>query len=275
MNLIQRIIKEIYLKIWKEHNSKSGNIHLSLDEAMLKKIPFFEDKVWLRPTKSDVERVREFSSNIYFKKSYLHDNLIKERPAVLIDIGGNIGLSSLSLVKEFKSIYKVISIEAEQKNYGLLQANFKLWKQKYPNIEWISIHGVATHSDDEKLIEDKSLNDLTGENSASGTFRYSASDVNEKDIQNAVSITSLFNQLDNSEKVIVKIDIEGGEEHLFKKNTEWIKRCLFLTAEVHDKFHPVMLNSSSKMIKTLVENDFAFVPADDVIHCYNRKIISF
>ena len=277
VNLIQRIRKQIYLRNWKVKNSKSGNIHLSIDQAVLKKIPFHKDKVWLRPTTSDVARVWEFSSNIYFRKSYLHDSLKKKSPTVLIDIGGNIGLSSLSLVNEFTSIKKVISIEAEEQNYGLLHANFKLWKEKYPGIEWNAIHGVATHSDDEKLVKDKSLNHLTGANSASGTFRYSTSDEDEKfvkDIQNSISIASLFSSIDDFEKIIVKIDIEGGEEHLFKSNTDWVKRCIFLTAEVHDSFHPVMLNASTKMIKTLVDNNFAFVPSDDVIHCYNRKIIT-
>ena len=137
------------------------------------------------------------------------------------------------------------------------------------------MNAIATHSSDEKLFKDKSLNDLTGVNSASGTFRYSASDgnfENTNELQNSISISELFNDIADSEKIIVKIDIEGGEEHLFKSNTGWIQRCLFITSEVHDKFHPVMLHSSTKMIKAIVDNDFAFVPANDVVHCYNRNL---
>ena len=276
-SFIQKIIRRSYLRIWAKQNSKSGNVHFGIDHASLKKIPFHKDKVWLRPTKSDIGRVSEFLRNIYFKNSYLHDRLKKKNPTVLIDIGGNIGLSSLSFIKEFKYIKKVISIEAEEKNFGILHANFNLWKEKYPNIEWIAMHGVATHSDGEKIVKDKSLNELTGTNSASGTFRYSTSDENktsDENIYNSISITSLFDSINTTEIVIVKIDIEGGEEHLFKSNIDWLRRCTFLTAEVHDKFHPVMLNSSTKMIQALVEYDFAFVPADDVIHCYNRKWVN-
>jgi len=276
-NIFQRIFRKIYLRIWKKLNSKAGNVHLSMDQATLKKIPFHNSKVWLRPTKSDVGRVSEFSSNIYFKKSYLHEMLKKKNPTVLIDIGGNIGLSSLSLINEFTSIKKVISIEAEEQNFGVLNANFDLWKEAHPDIEWIAVHGVATHSEDAKMVKEKSLNDLTGANSASGTFRYSTSVEESSSVQNfhnSISINSLIESLEKSANVIVKIDIEGGEEHLFKSNIDWLKRCIFLTAEVHDMFHPVMLNSSTNMIKAIVDNDFAFAPAHDVIHCYNRKILA-
>lgn len=277
VNLFQVILKKIYLIIWKKRNSKAGNVHLSIDQAVLKKIPFHNSKVWLRPTKSDVARASEFCSNIYFKKSYLHEILKEKKPTVLIDVGGNIGLSSLSLVNEFTSIKKVISIEAEEKNFGLLNANFALWREAYSDIEWIAIHGVATHSEGAKIVKEKSLNDLTGANSASGTFRYSASDEESPSVQNfhnSISINSLIESIDESENVIVKIDIEGGEEYLFKCNIDWLKRCAFITAEVHDRFHPVMIDSSTGMIKALVHNNFAFVPADDVIHCYNRKIVT-
>jgi len=276
-NIFKRIFRRIYLRIWKKLNSKAGNVHLSIDQAVLKKIPFHNSKVWLRPTTSDIGRVNEFTSNIYYKKSYLHEILKKQKPTVLIDVGGNIGLSSLSLINEFTSIKKVISIEAEEHNFGVLNANFDLWKEAHPDIEWIAIHGVATHSEDAKMVNEKSLNDLTGANSASGTFRYSTSVEECASIQkfhNSITINSLIKSLEKSENVIVKIDIEGGEEYLFKSNIDWLKRCIYLTAEVHDKFHPVMLNSSTHMIKALVDNNFAFVPANNVINCYNRKLLT-
>ncbi|MDC0495975.1 FkbM family methyltransferase [Planktomarina temperata] len=272
-----KLMSKIIVKVWRQLNSSAGNVHLSFDYAVIKKIPFHKDKVWLRPTTSDVGRVSEFCSNIYFRKSYLHERLKEKGPTVLVDIGGNIGLSSLSLVSEFKSIERVVSIEAEELNYELLKENFKLWEQKYPGIEWNAVHGVATHNDDKNLIKDKSLNDLTGSNSASGSFRYSTSSGDGKIInetQKSISMAEIFSKIGDFEKVIVKIDIEGGEEYLFKSNTDWLQRCMFLTAEVHDKFHPVMINSSTKMIKALVDHDFAFVPANDVIHCYNRKILT-
>ena len=94
----------------------------------------------------------EFTSNIYYKQNYLH-HLIKEaEPTVLIDIGANIGLSTLSFLTEFPSIKKVIAIEAEEKNFSVLDANFTFWKSQRPEVDWIAINGVATHSEEAKLV---------------------------------------------------------------------------------------------------------------------------
>lgn len=274
---INQIEKNAFLKIWRKRNMHQGNVHLSVDDATLQKIPFTEHSAMLRPTFSDVARVQEYLSNLYYHDNYLHKLLKEQKPTVLIDIGANIGLATLSLLNEFKFITKVVAIEAEDKNFSVLNANFNLWQTQRPEIEWIALHAVATHSEKEKLVRTSGLNDLKGGHSVSGTFRYTSNlktkKINE-DFEKVVSIKKLINDVTKNEKIIVKMDIEGGEEHLFKSNTEWLKRCHFFTCEVHDAFHPVMINSSTNMIKALVENNFAFMPRDFTLHCYNRKLIN-
>ena len=268
--------KGVFLEIWKKRNMDRGNVHLSINDAKLQKIPFTEHSAWLRPTFSDVARVSEYISNIYYRNSYLHKLLKKEKPTTLIDIGANIGLATLSLLNEFRFITKVIAIEAEEKNFSVLNANFKFWQTQRPEIEWIALNAVATHSDEEKLVRTLGLNDLKGGHSVSGTFRYASKKNTQKveaEYEKVASITNLINDLAENEKIIVKLDIEGGEEHLFQSNTEWLKRCHFLTCEVHDAFHPVMINSSTNMIKALVENNFAFMPTNFTLCCYNRDYI--
>ncbi len=94
--------KNIYFIVWEKKHSKKGNIHMPAKTAAIKKIPFRQEKVWLRPTMSDFSRVREFINEIYFEDCYLHSSLKAMKPNTLIDIGANIGLSSLSLMKEFE-----------------------------------------------------------------------------------------------------------------------------------------------------------------------------
>ncbi len=265
------------LNFWKKQNASQGNIHLSFDDATCKKIPFCEKKVWLRPTYSDVSRVHEFLVNEYFRESYLHQRLIAEMPTTLVDIGANIGLATLSLISAYPSIKKVIAVEADFHNFSVLEANFKLWAGEYPDIEWSALNAVATHDDDEKLLKTQSLYDMKPGHSASGTFRYTENDgedYGEARYEKVVSMQSIVSEISLGEKIIVKVDIEGGEEHLFKSKVEWLQRCHYLTCEIHDCVHPEMLNSSTKMIKALVENNFAFVPSNDILHCYNRDKIS-
>jgi len=274
-NLSKEQAQSIWVK-WKNENSKAGNAHLSIDEAQCKVIPFREDAVWLRPTFSDTARVQEYLNNIYFSKNWLHDVLLKLKPTLLIDVGANIGLSSLSLSKEFRSLKKVIAIEAEAKNFSMLEKNFDLWSSKYSNIEWEAINAVATFSEDARITKTQGLFDVKKGHSVSGTFKYALTDESfseEHRFERIISLKSIINSIPQDQRIVAKIDIEGGEEHLFKADTEWLERCYFLTCEVHDGFHPIMLNSSSNMIKALIDHDFAIVPSHNTLHCYNRKMI--
>ena len=274
-NLSKEQVQEVWIK-WKNENSTAGNTHLSFDKAKCKSIPFRDDKVWLRPTFSDTARVQEYLNDIYFRKNWLHDVLLKLKPTLLIDVGANIGLSSLSLIKEFSSLKKVIAIEAESKNFGLLKANFDLWSSKYSNIDWVALNAVATSSEGAKIRKTQGLFDVKKGHSVSGTFKYELANEclsHEQNFEKTVSLKSIIDSISQDQRIVAKIDIEGGEQHLFEADTEWLKRCHFLTCEVHDGFHPIMLNSSRNMIKAFVDHDFVIVPSNNLLHCYNRNMI--
>lgn len=265
-----------YLEMWRKHNQRAGNVHLSVNEAELKKLPFRSTRAWLRPTVSDSARVSEYLNGLYFHESYLHEYTKSIGPTTLIDVGANIGLSSLSLIQEFSTIRNVYAIEAEPKNYSVLDANFALWGTDMPSLQWTAINGVASHSADAKLVRTAGLNELKNGHSASGTFKYQLAGGDEIDNQagqSSFSVNDLISELPKDEKIIVKVDIEGGEEHLFKSNTTWLRKCLYFTCEIHDVFHHSMINSSRNMIKALSEFDFAIVPARDTLYCYNRGLI--
>ena len=63
-------------------------------------------------------RVAEYTS-VFTLKNLIFTTSSRRGPTVLIDIGGNIGLSSLSIVNEFN--IRVIAIEAEDKNTRLVE----------------------------------------------------------------------------------------------------------------------------------------------------------
>ena len=272
-----KIIKQAYLYIWKKIWLSSENIHLPAKMSQKFNIPFSSSEAFLRKSSSDAGRVSEYISEIYQKDSYLHDALKDSRPSILIDIGANIGLSSLSMIHAFSSLKRVIAIEAEVENYRILKRNFELWEQKYPSIEFSAIHAVATNDEAIVMKPAKSLGELTSKNSVSGTFRFVKSDsLISKDGQEqckSISINKIFDDISVSENIIVKVDIEGGEEYLFSSNTNWIKRCSFITMELHDRFHPKLINSSKNTIKVLSRGDFALAASEDVLYCYNRGLI--
>ncbi|BCX80685.1 hypothetical protein MIT9_P0259 [Methylomarinovum caldicuralii] len=217
------------------------------------------------------------------------------RPTVLIDVGANIGMSSLALAHQFQSLVTVVGIEAEKENYLILDKNYNLWGDRFAQKHVIDkrqagcrFHakwGVASSGKGDG--DDVSSFRLPYGISASGTFAPTAV-VDQKNIENkrldfsseAVEISRCRVQIndivdnycsDNNGLMIVKIDIEGGEEELMSNNVEWMSRTCFMTIEVHDRFG--LPRSSVPLLKRLVEYDFAVVPDKDILHCFNRSLL--
>ena len=267
------LVKKIYLRLWLKINSKKGNIHLDSNTAILKKIPFHKYSCYLRPTISDSSRILEFVNGICFSNNYLHTKLKEQKPNILIDVGGNIGLATLNLVKEFNSLKKIIGIEAENFNFNMLKLNYNHFTTIFQNIKFDPLYALASCESGNSVKSDRSLKELGEKVTSSGTFRFipeKNNDLNTK-ILKTVSLNDIIDNLTHEDKLIVKIDIEGGEQYLFEKNTKWVEKVMFLTIEIHDRYNIELINSSSNFIKALAENNFSIVPENDVIHCYNRN----
>jgi FkbM family methyltransferase len=277
INSLKKFPKKLYMRIWNSLNSYP-NVHLGSESLVLKNIPFSKNKVYIRPSRSDISRIYEYINGIYFKNSFLHESVTNVQPKILLDIGANIGLSSLSLLSEFKSIKKIIGIEAEISNWEVLKRNYELWSKKFPEIEFVPVHGIASSSNTNHFSKSSLFDDGTLDFSASGTFMFQPFN-KSKDNDNAVEekvilINDLITSDLSNEKIICKIDIEGGEEFLFDGNTEWRDSVSFLTIEVHDMFNKKLINSSRGLINIIHKYDFAIVPDNDILHCYSRKINS-
>ena len=255
------------------------NIHMPPGSATLEKIPFTGHSIFVRPSMSDMARVNELVRGIYFRDSYLHQELKRRQPSTLLDVGANIGSSSLSLVCEFPTIKKVYGIEAEEYNYGVLKKNYEFWSCELNEVEFNGLHGVATASSEDRVSSQAPLHSSNPRLSASGTFRFGPSgpeseQTESSEINHTISLNDLVDRIPKSEHIICKIDIEGGEEHLFSKNTEWLSRISYITLEIHDRFHPDLVNSSRPLLQALLQYNFAIVPEQDVLHCYSRTLFN-
>lgn len=271
---LYRIFRKIYFILWSKAFFRMGNSHLPAQTARKRRIPFMGRTAFLRPSESDAARVSELISGIYFVHSYLHNNLKSIGPTVLLDIGANIGLSSLSLMEEFPSIKTVIAVEAEKENYNVLKKNFRLWAQLNDGVSLDAIHGICSSSSSHRMMELSSIAEVTNSNTASGTFRFDVIHEVSPDTKatesNAIAISEIIENIDESATIIVKIDIEGGEEYLFAEANDWVRRVAFITIEMHDRYDESLNGSSTNFIKTLANHDFAIVPEKDVLHCYRR-----
>jgi len=264
--------KKMILNLWRYMNIYKGNRHLDAKYAILKKPPFFKYKIYLRPTYSDMARVREFYDDIYFNDlNYLNNKIKKIKPSVLIDLGANIGTASLNLKNHFNSIKLIIAIEADKQNFSVLKKNFDFWKKLFKDTKFNAMNFVASCSAN-NMHRLRKINFSTDKIlSSSGSISFMP--VKSGGIQ-SISVNEIVNSIGKNNIIICKIDIEGGEQFLFENNLNWMKKVAFINIEIHDKYHIDYLNSSTNFLKALVKYDFAIIPNNDILYCYNRNIIS-
>lgn len=165
----------------------------------------------------------------------------KNKKPLIIDCGGNIGLAS----RYFSITYpkaKIICIEPNIEN--VIQA-------KSNNLSGVNFYESAIGSlDSYGTIIDTGL--------GNNAFRICNDGAGDTKI---ISFDTILNHPDFSDAVpfIVKIDIEGFENELFSKNTEWIEKFPVLIIELHDWMLPRTANSSNFLKKiSSLNRDFIY-----------------
>lgn len=253
--------------------NKKPNLHLPGESARVIKISGC--KIYVRPSFSDQARIREFRQNIYLGNTQKLLQIQKIKPELLLDFGANIGTSSLSITQQIDSVNHVIGVEADKFNYEVLAKNYRLWQDQY-KINFNPIHGIVAGS----VSQMEQIDNLAAGYSASGTFRYSPKLARANSKKDKISVRNSIRPIDLLEKdhmgklFICKVDIEGGEEYLFSENDEWLKNCVLLSIEIHDRFNVETNRSSRPLLQRLHDYDFSIAPGVDILYCYNRRFIS-
>lgn len=169
-----------------------------------------------------LNRLRRFDELRAFA---MGENAKGKRP-LIVDAGANIGASSIYFaVNGWGS--RVVAIEPDRENFELLEKNVKGLKQ----IELV--RAALSSRKGRALVVDPGF----------GHWGYrtrpaEAADSGQKTVA-SVTMNDIFK--DHAAKfypLIVKIDIEGGEDDLFSANTQWVTRTPLIIIELHDWLLP-------------------------------------
>jgi len=161
------------------------------------------------------------------------------RPNLILDLGANIGVAA----KYFSITYpgaKIVSVEAASTNLNLLSENSSTTKDS------VVLHAAVGPNDDSVSIFDPGI--------GNNAFRTFGSSEEVIEVVSGVSINSLMSLHGDFEPFIVKIDIEGSENGLFSKNTEWVDKFKVVIVEIHDWMLPGQAISKNLM-RTLGTKD--------------------
>jgi len=280
MHRLYKIITTIVLDFKISYFLRYKNSHDPHHTAVKRKLTK-NRKAYLRNTFSDIYRIKEFRDSIYtLNGNILFQKLEKLPLSLIVDVGANIGLSSLALSDNFTSATNVVGIEMENENFLILSRNYEFWQKTYhPNSRFIPFFKIASS----KILDKDSISfsRIEGGKSSSGTFNISTSSNNSSNKESCsdiifsketISINEIFDKfLPLNSYGVVKVDIEGGEGFLFEESLNWLSKTAFLTIEMHDSMADIY--GSVNVLKALVEYNFAIVPDEDVLHCFNRNLL--
>jgi FkbM family methyltransferase len=152
-----------------------------------------------------------------------YESTLAVRPQVIVDAGANIGLASIFYANQYPEA-KIIAIEPEASNYGMLRKNVAL----YPNVVPIQ---AALWSENKML---------SGSTTDTGHHAYQVREKNGLDDQGhggtvrGLTLRELMTDLGIQQIDLLKVDIEGSEKEVFQNSGDWIGHVGIIAIEIHE-----------------------------------------
>jgi FkbM family methyltransferase len=186
-----------------------------------------------------------------------NDSLVGEgKQPLIVDAGANIGASAVWFAVSFPKS-KIVVIEPAPGNCDLLKRNCN-------GIDYELFAGGISSDDGTMYLVDPGCGDWAFRVVEKGSIEvpvFSASKIIDSQISKSIS------------PFICKIDIEGGENHLFRKNTDWIDRFPLLIVELHDYMLPGGARSRD-FLASIAKCDFDVVPHGENVFCFNNRLLA-
>jgi FkbM family methyltransferase len=157
-------------------------------------------------------------------KNLYEQILIKKKIPLIIDCGANIGASS----NFFQIIYpnsKIVAIEPDIENLKILYQNIKF--------DDIQIIDTAISSTNKKFS-------IFRNNKKDFRSSFIKKKIDSSYKKKTITVGQVLKTYDLKiyKPFLIKIDIEGHEKELFKKNTKWVKLFDVIIIELHDWMLP-------------------------------------
>jgi FkbM family methyltransferase len=190
-------------------------------------------RVWLREGTSDhavleqIFHTEEFNISTapqfaWVRAAYDRMLAVGDTP-LIIDCGANIGLSALYFASHLPKA-KIVGIEPARDNVELARKN----TGHNPLIEIVE---AAVHDEATAL-------ELVDPEAEKFAYRVREAGARTAKSVKAVTIDTIMRRHGAKRNLIVKVDIEGGEQALFRSKIGWLDRTNLLIVETHDWLFP-------------------------------------
>ena len=157
-----------------------------------------------------------FHKQLIDKVKEITDN---DKNYTFIDIGANTGLLTKALLNSSKNINQSYLIEPDKDNFFCLQHNL----HKYKNIHAFNF-ALDIKEGEKKLYIDKNNKGNLSFNYEMMTLKSDKlnfmNSVNNYEIVKCKSVNDFFNEINNENNLIIKIDVQGYDEIIFQEIPE-------------------------------------------------------
>jgi FkbM family methyltransferase len=214
-------------------------------------------KIYLRPFSSDLQ----VYSQVITQKSYqpvieIYNQIFKTQPAQMIDLGANIGLTSIYFAKKYENL-SITAVEPFKENAEIAELNMRTNNLKNFKILQGGVWNKITNLSLKRGFRDgKEWGINLAEDSYGKIKGYCLNQL----------LDQYYHPID-----FLKIDIEGAEEKLFADQiyaAEFLKKIKCLAMEIHDEF-----NCRNTIYEILKENNFFYYDIQDMTIAINKKFI--
>jgi FkbM family methyltransferase len=190
-----------------------------------------------RPNTSD----KDVLEQIFIEREYsCLDDL--SNVDLVIDCGANVGYSAAYFLTRFLNC-KIICVEPDLSNFKLLEKNLAPYKERVKLIR----SGIWSHTTDLKISEEPYRD---GREWAVQVRECKSGEIPE---MQAIDVGTLLRESGQNKISILKMDVEGAEAVVFKKNYEsWLSCVDNMVIELHDdscfgKASDIVLNAISSV----------------------------
>jgi FkbM family methyltransferase len=229
-------------------------------------LPDYEAPVWLRPIRSDYSIFWQSMVRRDYDLSRLPQTeaiicraqaaIEQGRKPVILDCGGNIGLSVRSFARDFPFAHIVV-VEPDQENMRVLAAN----AAELPGTVTPVLGGIASRSDHCKVV---------ARDRGSAGFMTKYCDADDPESIRTFTVQELFAMVPDAYPWIVKLDIEGAQEELFSTNLDWIGTVDLILLELDDWAFP-WGGTSINFFRALSDHAFDYLVDGELIVCFRHR----
>ena len=175
-------------------------------------MPGYEQPLWLRRKSSDLS----VFETVFLRREF--EIYLPESPRLIIDGGANVGYSTAFCAKRFPRAL-IAAVEPSGANLAMLRANCKA----FPNVRVIE-GGLWPHSCRLRIANP---------HDPAWSFRCEPATADASDGFPAYSIDDVIDRSGHDRCDLLKLDVEGAEEHLFAPKMPWLSRVDAILVEIH------------------------------------------